>query len=261
VTRAIVLAAGEGTRLRPHTADRPKCLVPLRGRPLLSWQLDALRECGIDDVTIVTGYRADQLEPFGARRVHNPRFDSTNMVASLMCARDLLDGSADVVITYGDLVFEPRVVETLLGTDAALATTVDQQWRTLWSERMADPLADAETLRLDPTGNVIELGRRPRSLDEIEGQYMGLILARAAVARTLVAVYDSLDPTLQYEGRARDQMYMTTFLQHIIDHTMPVAAATVQGGWLEVDTVEDLATYERLGDEGGLDRLCRLPVG
>ena len=90
--RAIILAAGEGTRLRPHTLDRPKCLVPLAGRPLLAWQADALRRAGVSDITVVTGYRADQVAALGFATVHNDRFRETNMVASLMCARALLDG-------------------------------------------------------------------------------------------------------------------------------------------------------------------------
>ena len=85
--RAIILAAGEGTRLRPHTLDRPKCLVPLAGRPLLAWQADALRRAGVDDITVVTGYRADQVATLGFATVHNDRFRETNMVASAMCAR------------------------------------------------------------------------------------------------------------------------------------------------------------------------------
>ena len=66
--RAVVLAAGEGTRLRPYTLDRPKCLVPLAGRPLLEWQTTALRRAGIDDVTILTGYRAEQVAALGYAR-------------------------------------------------------------------------------------------------------------------------------------------------------------------------------------------------
>ena len=59
--RAVILGAGEGTRLRPYTDDRPKCLVELAGRTLLAWQLDALAAAGVSDTTIVTGYRADQI--------------------------------------------------------------------------------------------------------------------------------------------------------------------------------------------------------
>jgi choline kinase len=258
--RAVILAAGEGTRLRPYTFDRPKCLVPLVGRELLTWQLDALEAAGVEDVTVVTGYRAEQIEALAVTTVHNDAFASTNMVASLMCAAAQLDGGDDVLVAYGDLVYEPRVVRALAACSAPLAMTVDRGWRRLWSLRMADPLADAETLRLDHDGNVVELGRKPHSYDEIEGQYMGLIRIGREFAPRLVDVYRALDPRGPYEGRDRANMYMTSFLQHLIDEVTPVAAVVVDGGWLEVDTIEDLDIYEALHREGKLSEFCVLGV-
>jgi choline kinase len=256
--RAVILAAGEGNRLRPYTLDRPKCLVPLAGRPLLAWQVDALHAAGIDDVTVVTGYRSDQIRALGYSTAHNADFATTNMVASLMCAADLLDGSDDVMVCYGDLVYEPRLVRALCAHDGQVAITVDRQWRRLWDLRMADPLADAETLKLGPDGHVVELGRKPSSYADIQGQYMGLIGFRREIAPTLVDVYRSLDPDARYDGKDRANMYMTSFLQHLIDHITPVAAVVVDGGWLEVDTIADLDTYEALQARGELREYCIL---
>lgn len=254
--RAVILAAGQGTRLAPYTDDRPKCLVPLAGRSLLAWQLDALAQAGITDVTVVTGYRADQIEALGVPTVHNARFADTNMVASLLCARALLDGSDDLLVAYGDLVYEPRVVTVFAGArdqpQPPVAITVDTAWRRLWDARMADPLADAETLRLDEAGDVVELGRRPQGYEDVEAQYMGLIRVDRSFAPRLVAIHDALDPAGPYEGRDRDHMFMTSFLQHLIDRGTRVAAIPVAGGWLEVDTVEDLDRYEALRAGGDL---------
>ena len=256
--RAVILAAGEGTRLRPHTLDKPKCLVPLAGRPLLAWQVDALSRAGIRDITVVTGYRADRIALPGIATVHNRRFHDTNMVASLMCARALFDGSDDIVIAYGDLVYESRVISALVASAAPIAVTVDRQWRRLWETRMADPLADAETLRLDAVGNIIELGRKPASIDQIEAQYMGLIGVKAGFTSRFVDAYDSLDPAGPFDGRDRDHMFMTSFLQHLIDKVTPVAAVPCDGGWLEIDSCDDLDVFASLHANGQLGQLCTL---
>lgn len=255
--RAVILAAGEGTRLRPFTLDRPKCLVELAGRPLLTWQMDALRVAGVDDVTIVTGYRADQIT-VGRRRVHNPRYDHTNMVTSLMCARDAFDGTDDVLIAYSDIVYEPRLVEALAEASAEVSVLVDRRWRDLWELRMDDPLGDAETLRMDDDGRLWELGRKPTSYADIGGQYVGLVRVRADVASTWPARYDALDPVGPYEGRDRDHMFMTAFLQLLIDDDVPVHAVMVDRGWLEVDTCDDLAVYTELADRDALDAFVHL---
>jgi L-glutamine-phosphate cytidylyltransferase len=254
--KAIILAAGEGTRLRPLTLDRPKCLVELAGRPLLDYQLDALHACDIHDIFIVTGHCAARLAPYGLPTRHNDAYASTNMVASLMCAADLLDGTEDVLIAYSDIVYEPRVIEALVRCPEPLCTTVDRQWLRLWQARQEDPLIDAETLRLDSQANIIEIGGKPKSIDGIHAQYMGLILVRAKTALLLPAVYRGLDQGRLYDDKPRHRMYMTSFLQWLVDHRTRVRAVLVDGGWLEVDSVNDLELYERLRCEGRLDELC-----
>lgn len=257
--RAIILAAGEGTRLRPHTLDRPKCLVELAGRPLLEHQIDALETAGIDDITIVTGYRAEQIARYARPTRHNAAYATTNMVASLMAAADLLDGREDVLIAYSDIVYEPRVVIELCRCPAALCTTVDRQWLRLWRLRCENPLADAETLKLDSRNDIVEIGRKTESYGDIHAQYMGLILARAEVAGVLPSIHDGLDAGGLYDGKPKERMYMTSFLQWLIDHGRPVRAVPVDGGWLEVDSADDLALYARLYDQGRLEELCRIP--
>ncbi|MBJ7514603.1 MAG: phosphocholine cytidylyltransferase family protein, partial [Acidimicrobiia bacterium] len=145
MTSAIILAAGEGQRLRPYTQGTPKCLVLFNGRPLIAYQIDALRNAGIKEIAIVTGYEHDQLEPYGDMRFCNINFSETNMVASLMEARDFLESCDDVVVAYGDILYETRIIESLLKSTSQIAITVDRGWRSLWEARMTDPLSDAET--------------------------------------------------------------------------------------------------------------------
>ncbi len=242
--RAIVLAAGRGERLRPLTDAVPKCLVPFRGRTILAHIAEALERAGVRDVIVVTGYRADAITALGFRTRHNADFATTNMVHSLFCAEDVLEG--DVLIVYGDIVFGPAIVEALAREPASLAVAVNTRWRELWQQRMRDPLADAESLRLDGRGYVVEIGRRPRGYEDVQAQYMGLVrIGREATPR-LRAFYRSLDRDRLYEGRDFHNMFMTAFLQEVIDRLMPIKAVPVDGGWVEVDSLSDLAAYEAL---------------
>lgn len=257
--KAIILAAGQGTRLAPLTDDRPKCLVPLAGHPLLEYQLWALGEIGVSDIYLVGGYRKDQLERWGHPVLPNPDFATTNMVASLFCARAQLAGDQDVLIAYADLVYEPRVLEAVRRTDAPLVLGIDRRWRDYWQIRMDDPLADAETLKLRD-GLIVELGKKPQDYSEIEGQYMGLIKVRADHLEAFCQAYDRLDRQARYDGRDFDNMFMTSFLQHLIDQGWKVAAAQVDNGWLEVDSVQDLENYHDLLEKGELARFYDSPL-
>ncbi len=256
--RAIILAAGEGTRLRPYTLDRPKCLVELGGKPLLVRQVEILKSAGIKNITVLTGYRADLIEALGYPTIHNPDYAHTNMVVTLMCSAVLLDGSDDVLIAYSDILYEPRIIRVLCACTEPMCATVDMLWLELWQLRMDDALTDAETLRLDDQMNITELGKKPQSLDDIEGQYMGLIKLRADFAPRVVDAYKQLDPEGLYDGHSLADMYMTSFLQCLIDQGHPLKAVCVKNGWLEMDTVNDLMLYKQMHEQGTLRKYYQL---
>jgi len=253
----IILCAGQGTRLRPLTDHVPKCMVELLGKPLLRHQMDTLSQCGATDVSLVTGYAAPSLAGWGTRHFHNGDFATTNMVVSLFAARALFDGVDDLIVAYSDIVYEPRVLDALARAPGPLATVIDRNWLDLWSTRMADPLADAETLRLNADGTLREIGLKPQSLDDIEGQYIGLTKISAEAQRGVLAHYDGLARDGSYDGRGFDQMFMTSFLTGLMAAGFPIHAAMTDSGWLEVDTVEDLSNYEAMHKRGDLARLWK----
>ena len=258
----IILAAGQGTRLRPYTDKQPKCMVPLGGKPLLHWQLEALSDCGVkaDSIVIVAGYEAEGIEAPGTSRVLNPRYTSTNMVETLFCARDYMVQGEDLLICYGDIVYEPRVMRVLLGSISPVSLVADSSWRKLWQLRMTDPLDDAETFKMDVNGAIHELGKVPTSYDEVEAQYMGLIRVRGDHVDKFIRFYENMDRSKIYDGKDFDNMYMTSFLQQLIDHEWHIQSCLVNNGWLEIDTAAELELYQQLHESGELKSYCYLPT-
>jgi choline kinase len=256
--QAIVLAAGRGSRMGSITTSIPKCMVELAGKTLLGRQIDTLRESGVTDIAVVGGYRADALRADGAMVVLNPKHSSTNMVGSLFCAEPLMVAGRDTIVSYGDIVYERRVLQALLNTSGDVAVGVDQGWLNLWQARMPEPLLDAETLRLADGNRIVEIGRRPSSLADVEGQYIGLIKISGTFVEVFRDAWHGLRSRNVDEDKAVDGMFMTSFIQHLIDVGYDVRAALFEGGWLEVDTAADLETYEQLHRSGNLDALVRL---
>ena len=257
MTKCLILAAGQGTRLRPITNDKPKCLTPLAGKPMLIRQVETLKSQGIDNIHVATGYRSDQIEKLGFDTSFNSKFDSTNMVETLFSALDFIKGDEDLIISYGDIVYNRNNLGKLLASNDELSIMVDKDWKELWSLRLDDPLSDAETLKLE-NGFIIELGKKPNSYDEIEGQYTGLIKIRGDKVLAFIDFYQSLAKDKEYDGKDFYNMYMTSFIQLLINSGWEVKASLVNNGWLEVDTVEDLNTYENLYHSGGLNSFINL---
>ncbi|MFT5220345.1 MAG: choline kinase [Gammaproteobacteria bacterium] len=257
--KVIILAAGQGTRLRPYTDDRPKCMVELGGVPMLHRQLDVLRSCGIADadIALIGGYCQDRLIAEGIRQFTNPRFDKTNMVGTLFCAETFMEPGQDLLICYGDIVYERQVLEATLQQEGEMVLAADREWRRLWSLRMEEPLDDAETFKM-AQGRVIELGKKPRGYDEVEAQYMGLIRISGPKVQDFIDAYHALDECATYDGKDFDNMYMTSLIQVLIDAGWAVCPALVDNGWIEVDSASELEQYEALHRQGKLDDYVRL---
>jgi L-glutamine-phosphate cytidylyltransferase len=257
MTRALILAAGQGTRLRPLTDDKPKCLVPLLGKSLLERQAHTLKRAGIDNIHIATGYRSGQIESLGFATSLNPQFAVTNMVESLFSCRAFIQEKGDLIIAYGDIVYQSNNLQGLLDCNDEIALMIDTKWRDLWSLRLENPLDDAETLLMDDAGYVTELGKKPQGYYQIEGQYTGLMKIRSDKLEALEAFYIQLDRSAIYDGKDFKDMYMTSFLQLLIDEGWKAKAVQVNSGWLEVDSLEDLSQYEKMATEGTLDKFYK----
>ena len=236
--KAIILAAGKGTRLKPLTDNYPKCMVEFRGKQIIDYILEALRSKDINDISIVKGYKASILKKEGTKEYFNDLYEKTNMVHSLFCSKNEWDD--DIIISYSDIIFNAKHLELLINSESNISVIIDKDWRKLWEKRMDDPLLDAETLKLDENDNIIEIGKKPLDYSEINGQYIGLIKIKKNALLEINNLYDSLDKEACFDGQTFENMYMTSFLQIIIYRLMPIKAIEVRGGWVEIDTIEDL---------------------
>lgn len=236
--KAIILAAGRGSRMKNLTEERPKCLVELRGKALLDWQLEALHAAGITEIAIVTGYKRELLADRGLTEFHNARWAETNMVSSLACAQDWLQAEP-CIVSYSDIFYSPMAVQSLMTCAASLAVTYDPNWLELWTQRFGDPLLDAETFRLTPEHSLVEIGNKPTSVNEVQGQYMGLLRFTPEGWVEVMRIRSGL--TVEQ----CDKMHMTGTLQKVIDAgRVEIAAVPYTGEWGEVDCANDLDAYQ-----------------
>lgn len=258
---AIILAAGEGKRLRPLTNDKPKCMVELFGKSILQRQLEIFHNCGINDISIVTGYRADKITFDNIQYFKNPKYLTTNMVETLFCAKDALRDST--IVSYGDIMFEKIVLKKLIDANHDICVVVDMDWFKYWKTRFKDPLDDAESLVIND-GYITNIGQKVTDVRQIMGQYIGLMKFQGEGIRTLTNFYENtkkqasqginpLNPKLPFE-----KLYLTDLLHALVITGHKIKAVPIHNGWLEVDTKNDYDLYTRLHLEKKLDEFISL---
>lgn len=244
--RAVILAAGRGSRMGGASTDQPKCLTLLHGKTLLDWQLLALRGAGIVDIALVRGYLAEKLAVTGLHAFDNPRWSKTNMVVSLACAEEWLARHI-CLVSYSDIVYPAATVCELAAARGDIALTYYTGWRHLWEARFADPLSDAESFRLADSGRLLDIGARPRTLEEVQGQYMGLLRFTPRGWQSVKRILTSLDEV------RRDKLDMTSLLRLLLTSGEEIQAIPVDEPWYEVDSQADLELYQAMAlRRGGL---------
>src|SRR5579883_111306 len=247
--RPIIIGAGRGSRLGPNTDHIPKALVPVMGRPMLEWILEALAAAGFarKDVVFICGYRADVVRSRYPEFtfVENRDWERNNILASLLCARGHLGGG--FVSTYADIVYRPRAVEKLVASARDKVLVCDTDWRRRYVDRSQHPESDGEKMRADGE-RVVELSRRIPS-EQASGEFIGVAKFSPEGARELVAAFDEARGRHAgkpwREGRSFERAYLIDLFQDMIERGSEFHRVDTHGGYMEIDTGEDLACAEK----------------
>jgi len=235
--KGIILAAGRGSRLGPLTENQPKCFTRLKGKSLIEWQLQALRAAGIQDIAVVTGYQSCSFH-FDLTYFFNDQWSESNMVTSLLSASAWLKHET-CIVSYSDIVYSTDAVRSLQATTGDIVISYDPNWLELWQMRFEQPLDDAESFCVR-NGQLLEIGDQPASLEQVEGQYMGL-LKITAKGWSQISSYLATLPIHEQK-----QLDMTSLLQRMLTHGTVIKTVPIKDRWFEVDSVNDLACYENL---------------
>ncbi len=240
--KAVILAAGKGTRLRPLTDYLPKCLVPVNGKPILQYQLECLDRCGIDRCVIVVGYRDDQVRHhFGPRfrnvritYVYNELFEHTNNIFSLWLARQELND--DMLLLEGDLVFEEDILRNLTQSPYPdVAVVAEFQPSMDGTIILADKGVVTSMVLKSEQGTGFDF----RSALKTVNMYS---FSQDTMRHRILPILD------QYvAGQRTDQFYEVVLAQLIAQGDWRLAVLlTKNRRWAEIDTQEDLQQAEQL---------------
>ena len=245
--KVIILAAGMGSRLMPLTNDRPKCMVKLLDDTLIERQIKIFRSYGINDITIVTGYKNEVIDMPNVNYVNNPNYETTNMNESLFCA--LKPSNSSVLVTYGDIVFEPKIVQQMLEITNDIRLAVRINWKEYYQNRTMHPLSEAENVLIE-NGRILETRKNiSKALENQQiGEFLGIMMLSSEQIKILLERYSDLkkNHTGTFHGSSSlSNAYITDMIQDMIDYGVNVNPVFTEGKWFEIDTPEDLKNAEK----------------
>jgi choline kinase len=246
---AIILSAGEGTRLRPETISIPKGMIKLFDKSLLEMQIDIFKKCSINDISIVTGYLADKITFPSINYFKNENYSSTAGNESIFCAKEKLQDCT--IITYGDLVFEKAVIDQVIDFNGDIGVATEMNWLPTYQNRSQHPLSQADNV-LIKNGKITEMRKNIQKPDSKIGEFAGIVKLSKNGSDILLKKLNELHKSHNgkfHNASSFKQSIIPDMLQELIDSEINVEPIYISGKWCEIDTPQDLEIARKIFEE------------
>ncbi len=245
--KAIIIAAGPGSRLNPLTNDKPKCMLELKGKTLLQHQIDALRGAGIDRIALIKGYKKEMINCPDLVYYVNDNYQNNNILHSLFYAEEEMND--EFIAAYSDIFYTKDIVKRLLDSKEDISIVVDIDWRGYYEDRTDHPIEEAENVIFDADNNLVKIGKIMPDKQAVHGEFIGMMKCSKKGALIFRKYFHRLKQI--YSGKpfqrasVFEKAYLTDIFQDMADYGVRINCVIIEKGWAEIDTVQD---YERLTD-------------
>lgn len=256
--KAIIIAAGPGTRLAQLTNDLPKCMLKINGKLIIQHAIELFRSNNINDISVIRGYQKEKINLPSVTFFENKDFWNNNILHSLLFARpkitEAIYAGEDIVISYSDILYEDSVLKALLCSKSDIAAIIDSDWRDYYEGRTDHPIEEAENVIMDGSSRMVKIGKHiftNETPKEKQGEFIGLWKFTSVGAKIFLKHFDRLNSELKMtdpfqNAKEWQKAYITDIFQEMIDSGERICCALIQKNWKEFDTVQD---FLRAGGE------------
>jgi len=239
--KALIIAAGLGSRLKKHTENLPKCMLDFGGKTLLQRQLDSYKKNEIKDISLIRGYKKEKINYKGIKYFENKDYKNNNILNSIFYAEKVINGN--IIISYSDILFDSSVVERTLNSNHDISVVVDIDWRGYYVGRKDHPISEAENVIFNSNNEVEKIGKINTGNEEVHGEFIGMIKLSNRGTEIFKEHFHRLKKIYWNKPFQRAEIfqkaYLTDFIQELVDIGIKVHCVIIESGWKEIDTVED----------------------
>jgi L-glutamine-phosphate cytidylyltransferase len=239
--KCLIVAAGLGSRLKDHTEHNPKCMLDFGGKTLLQRQLASYKDNGIDDISLIRGYKKNKIKYKGIKYFDNNDYKDNNILSSIFYGEEVINGN--IIISYSDILFEPFVVKRAMDSDHDISVIVDIDWRDYYIDRKDHPLSEAENVIFNSNNEVVKIGKIATDKEEVHGEFIGMIKLNHRGCEIFKQNFHRVKKHFWNKPFQRAKIfqkaYLTDMIQELVDIGIKVHCVIIERGWKEIDTVED----------------------
>ncbi|NEP56476.1 MAG: phosphoenolpyruvate mutase [Symploca sp. SIO2G7] len=235
----ILLAASRGIELGELTTDKPKCMLDVQGKPLLSQIVEGYNNLGIKEITVVRGYKKEVVDLPNLHYVDNDEYDSTGELISLHRGlSNVPENGQDLLIGYGDALFKKYIHRMLLESNQDFVVVVDSDWRRRYYQVRPDYVTCSLPNSKQSFYRDIYLKQISNELadEDICGIWTGLLKVSSQGQQPLREALNTLIQQEKIQRRGR----VPTLINELISRGYPVHVIYITGHWLDVDAIEDM---------------------
>ena len=240
-TKCLIVAAGLGSRLKGHTEHNPKCMLDFGGKTLLQRQLSSYKNNGIEDISLIRGYKKNKINYKGIKYFDNKDYKDNNILNSIFYGEEVINGN--IIISYSDILFEPFVVKRAIESDHDISVIVDVDWRDYYIGRNEHPLSEAENVIFNSNNEVVKIGKIASDKEEVHGEFIGMIKLNHRGCEIFKQNFHRVKKLYWNKPFQRAKIfqkaYLTDMIQELVDIGVKVHCVMIERGWKEIDTVED----------------------
>ena len=247
--KAIIVAAGIGSRLGELTKEFPKSLIDINGKSILERQISLFKKFGIDNIVIIRGPHREKFSFNDVKYVNDDDYENHNLLGSLMVAEDELN--EDVIISYGDIVFDEIILEQILAFSGNAGLAIDYNWEKNYSEKSKELLGKVSVVTIENNyisniGYYENIDKNPGS---ILGEFIGIMKLSPQSVNYFVTKYNELKRN--HDGKFHDSpsinfAIITDMINELLQHGIKFTPIKISGKWYEIDTPEDLEAAKKL---------------
>jgi len=251
--KVVVPAAGEpkpDPELQRLLDQKPLCMLPVGGKPLLQHQTEIFLAVGASDIYVIGGYEHQKIRAEGAKVIPNPDYQSSHIMQSIMTARPKLQGRC--LVAYADILFDKQILDQLLTSPHAITLVIDRAYQSLPHRdkeldlvQVEDP-AEGEKNRRMNLNTLKPIRRIGKKIERGAAQceFVGIAYFQEEGLRALCEAWDrgrrEFAGKRFYEAASPEQASLNDLLQYMIDAGVPVYGLEVEHGWSEVHSAEDV---------------------